>query len=156
MCVRSALLLRVSCAFHCFIFPERNELLNWYIQRSQFFFGHHRRFVLLLLLLLLLLCLVFSSLLSFVSSLPFYLVFFFYTMPFVPFFISFGHYLLYATQWHFFFLFAFVFLSLFANRHVLFVCHRFSLYIFESLLHRSLCIALFLAFLPTEKYALQS
>ena len=32
------LLLRVSCAFHCFIFPERNELLNWYVQRSQFFF----------------------------------------------------------------------------------------------------------------------
>lgn len=30
-------LLRVSCAFHCFIFPKRNELLNWYVRRSIFF-----------------------------------------------------------------------------------------------------------------------
>lgn len=27
----------ISCAFHCFIFPERNELLNWYVQCSHFF-----------------------------------------------------------------------------------------------------------------------
>lgn len=73
---------------------------------------------------------------------------FFCTMRFVPFFISFGHYLLYATQWRFFLFrfFLLVFLSLFANRHVLFVCHRFSFLMLslsltvsmESLLYRSL------------------
>lgn len=140
------LLLRVSCVFHCFIFPERNELLNCYVQRSHFFFGHYRRFSFF--------CSFFCSILCcflFPSVFP-CSFFFFCTMPFVPFFISFGHYLLYATQWRFFpssfhSLRVFLSHSLRIDTFYLFAIVFFSsLCIFESLLHRS----------STPKYALQS
>lgn len=127
----NAIAVYVSCAFHCFIFPERNELLNWYVQCSHFFSGIvvSSSFSLLFYFVCVFVCECGAH--SFIS--------FFCTMRFVPFFISFGHYLLYATQWRFFLFrfFLLVFLSLFANRHVSFVCHRFSflmLSLFLSLL----------------------
>lgn len=110
-------LLRISCAFHCFIFPKRNELLNWYVRRS-ILFSRSFSSSSIFLHWYWCWCCCFSS-----SSDLFFPVPSSCTMPFVPFFISFGHYLLYATQWRF--SYSFVFLSFFVNRHVLFVCHRF-------------------------------